>query len=1235
MKRFAKILQILAPVVLIIIAEVILFKANYVPGTWLIGWDSTQPELNFKAHLLRDINAVWQEYRGLGVLDGMAHAANIVHLFYVWLLSLFLAPNVIRYVFVVLMHAIGGLGIYFLLRYLLRNKSKAVKTTASLAASFFYLFNPGTIQMFYVPFEVFIIHFGFLPWLLLVLVRYLDSGKKKDLAAFVVFNILAISQSHVPTIFIVYALSVFVFLLFYLLRGFRNIWRRVLTVVLLLFAINSFWGLPYIYSSFKNAQTITASKINTLSNYEIVLRNEAFGDLKSVSLLHGFNLDYEDWQEGEEFDYQFKDWRDFWLKSEVERIGFVFFGLSILGMVIAIARRKKEIYPFIVLFLIAFINLGSGIPVVSFVRKLIWTYVPYYEEVFRFFFTKFIILYALSLAVLLGFALERIFSLKKIKFLSIVFSAGLIGAVVWTNLPVFEGEFLYHKLRIEVPSEYFRVFEFFNKPTNEGRVAILPQPSLWGWEFNQWGYRGSGFIWQGIDNPTLHRSFDPWSSYNEGYYHELSQAVYAKDLRAFEGVLEKYQVSWIVLDGYIFQPGGWPQALFFEEIKDLLEDSEHIKKAQEFGEMAVYRTDLTTGSKKYIWAPESFVEIGNELDYSRRDLLYLQEGDYIAGEGLYYPFIRLLGDRPIEEIFSSEGIRLSTEVEGGGKYQLVLPAWLEKENYVPVDIYADYSGGREVGFRFLGLYPQILIDKVNQTQPFEEEFSLDLGASGIENLLVSLGGETFFVLKSEENEQYLGSFLLLYGEPTSLRVYNAEPETALDLVSGFAAQEVRECWRREGATPVVDKTSTDEGIKLSSIDAAACVGINISVNIKKPDGLMKFSLKHKSTTETPPDTCLVKVGDAGCIGQPASYRFGPSLDWSPLEEYYEVETGAKYFFDLTARGNDLPGAESVVEYGDIRMGFYPLLGKVQVSVDQSFTPERKTVSLDSLEKILVEIPLGLDKGLVYSEKWENNRGRDSAKNCDLFARGTVEKKADPEGVAYKAENKGANCCYMIYPDFRKGIGYLLRFVGENKSGRSIKFFLNNHFTRRNDLEHTLGRGSFDEGYVILPSQDENGKYDLSLETRSFGKEISENYLDELQIMPIPLNWLTSIKLIPEEEDISISNDLQILKVTKLGVSNYSVSVDAKAPKTLLVLSQAFEDGWQAYKLGNVFGEKLEHTKVNSWANGWLVPEGEHSIVIVYWPQYLEYLGFFLVFVSLVWLTGKLIRPSSKSRAILE
>jgi hypothetical protein len=55
---------------------------------------------------------------------------------------------------------------------------------------------------------------------------------------------------------------------------------------------------------------------------------------------------------------------------------------------------------------------------------------------------------------------------------------------------------------------------------------------------------------------------------------------------------------------------------------------------------------------------------------------------------------------------------------------------------------------------------------------------------------------------------------------------------------------------------------------------------------------------------------------------------------------------------------------------------------------------------------------------------------------------------------------------------------------------------------------------------------------------------------------------------------------------------------------------------------------LDHVKVNSWANGWFVPEGQQMTVIIYWPQYLEYFGLLVLVFTFVFLV---ISLGSKKR----
>ena len=39
--------------------------------------------------------------------------------------------------------------------------------------------------------------------------------------------------------------------------------------------------------------------------------------------------------------------------------------------------------------------------------------------------------------------------------------------------------------------------------------------------------------------------------------------------------------------------------------------------------------------------------------------------------------------------------------------------------------------------------------------------------------------------------------------------------------------------------------------------------------------------------------------------------------------------------------------------------------------------------------------------------------------------------------------------------------------------------------------------------------------------------------------------------------------------------------------------------------------------VNNRANGWIVPAGQSTIVLFFWPQALEYIGFGILFATMI------------------
>ena len=106
--------KILYPALLGIIVATIAI-VNYVPGTWLTGWDNLHTEFDFPMNVYRSIFSVWEEYQGLGLLAGMAHAADLPRQVFLWATSWFIPNSFIRYFYQYLMLFVGTFGTYHIL----------------------------------------------------------------------------------------------------------------------------------------------------------------------------------------------------------------------------------------------------------------------------------------------------------------------------------------------------------------------------------------------------------------------------------------------------------------------------------------------------------------------------------------------------------------------------------------------------------------------------------------------------------------------------------------------------------------------------------------------------------------------------------------------------------------------------------------------------------------------------------------------------------------------------------------------------------------------------------------------------------------------------------------------------------------------------------------------------------------------------------------------------------------
>jgi hypothetical protein len=612
-----------------VLLELVIVAVNYKPGTFLVGWDNVFSELNPSHAFTMNLNSVWQEYRGLGVEDGLAHAANIMHTLLIFLLVKILPLPIIRYFFQFLMHLVGGIGMFFFLTHTLKRPREY-----GLVGGLFYQLNLATVQMFYAPLEVFSVHFAALPILIGILIHYLHKPSKKRLFVLALLNILFTPQGFVPTVFIAYMVGVISVCVAFLFQDTFKKFKYVLLVGSVIVLVNSFWLLPFAHAAMTQGDNIRTTKINLLSSEEILEKNNRRGAVSDVVNLRGFMLDTTESDKNGEFNYIMSTWREITNSSWYMVVGFVFAALAFLGVISAIQKKELYLVPAIA---VAFFMLGTQIPLLGEFNWWLRGKIPLFGEAFRFPFTKFSLLFVFCYSTFISLGLERLLSfIKSVKFTRMLILAFIFVLFV-AQQQIFKGNFFYDSLRLTIPAEYFQLISFFQKQQADGRIMTLPQPSYSNWMFYTWGGRGSGFWWYGVKQAVLERPFDPWSKLNEQYFNELHYALQLQDSSLLQNVISKYAISHIVLDGWVKTDSKVQESL---KLDKFIRASLPVVQVEKWGNITVY----TLSPKRTVGFMNNLKEVSYSGTHEYIDQAYYDSGDYVAntaGAGIVYAFPNL------------------------------------------------------------------------------------------------------------------------------------------------------------------------------------------------------------------------------------------------------------------------------------------------------------------------------------------------------------------------------------------------------------------------------------------------------------------------------------------------------------------------------------------------------------------------------------------------------------------
>lgn len=634
------------PELSLFVITTILCWRNFTPGTILSGWDNLHPEFNIIANIKRSIFSTWQEYQGLGLLAGMAHASDLVRQLIILPLTLFLPQNLIRYLWHFSMLFLGSFGLYNFVKYITKNR------TSAWISSLFYLLNFGTVQYFYLAFDPYSTFWGFFPWLILFLFQYLDNPK--NIKKLLLINLLATPSFYVQTLFVVYIICIsLVFIIHFFTRPKTFHLFNYSSIYLIIFLINSFWLLPNIYFTLTRFKVTQNSIQNLMVTDQFVEQIKNRGNIKSFGLLEGQYYDLKT-NDSKNTEFLMDIWHKYLSSPVIQIISYLTISLSLIG-IFSKNKYKKYILVILLFSLIAFL---SDIPPFSIINNFLHN-LPIINQIFRNSFTKLLVPMVFSLSVLLGLSVTF---LKKFSYL-IPF---LIFIISW---PSFQGNFISPIIRSRIPEKYFQLFDYLKKQDSSKRILNLPQYNYWGWYDFNWNYTGSGFIWYGIDQPITDRTFDVWDNNLENLYWQLHYALISQNSDYFDLLLEKYNISYILFDRNLFFTEAANSGKVIFDNENILTFSQKLTLEKEFDNLKLYSV---SGNQNNISLYSNLPNISlstssNYLDFALLNYKYYKNN---PDEEFYdiFPFNSLASVSPVQTVKINDNILFSSHIN----YQIPL-----------------------------------------------------------------------------------------------------------------------------------------------------------------------------------------------------------------------------------------------------------------------------------------------------------------------------------------------------------------------------------------------------------------------------------------------------------------------------------------------------------------------------------------------------------------------------------
>ncbi len=806
------------------------------------------------------------------------------------------------------------------------------------------------------------------------------------------------------------------------------------------------------------------------------MQNQEFGRIQDVAILKNFLFNWGEHVGGGTFGDLLDEWKLHLENPRVLYLGYVYFGIVILGVLFSVVNKNKYAFALCLVTLFCLFFLLNN----NWAFHYLQDRLVLFKEVFRLPFTKFSIFLMFAYASFFAFAVTsfgesigRLFS--KYKFISDTIIYSLIAfSLIYYASPMLSGYLISPSMRVNIPSRYFELFSYMDKQNEYGRVANLPINTFWGWVYHDWdstdhtGYQGAGFLWFGIKQPLLDREFDRWDILNEQYYREMSTAIYSQDVAALQNVLEKYKIKWILLDKSVIAPGADEKSLFYKQTKELFGKSKLIFLEKDFGgglSLFSYSGDFAREE-----VLETFIYSNDSVFKEHDDPIYKQYGNYVSVGKSNYPYLGITN--------FTENLK-DAVVSSDDQYVYFANKTFDAELF---------ANDNSVQFVVSIEGPLLKISSV-QAGIVEEVPDIDISAN-ID--VVVINGD--LPITTGDSKTY--TFSAKTSEPIKVSLYKLNDPRVSDYAS-----IVERCSGVEGGSSYGIEYSTG-GFNLTAKDIVSCVTLRLDTLMSETPKVLVIKA-DVSETEALAGICVFDEVTGLCRNRP--YRDGSAValleQGSYLIRFLAYNVGKKTTSEgkVTFNNIQLFNSEQVSEkeLNVIRTQNFKTGDKLAFKKDSAFSGE--VVKLTSVPRLCNGGESNFEKSFVDSGS----------------------------GQYIEYESNGESLCDSFqFPFAPHSSGHILEVTSRNLVGMPIRVCLTNEYSKRCDLYISLGENKdFETAYYMIPPMDDGKGYTVNISNLVFGEGKSVNDLKYIALTPISYSFFRSLHKEPTK---SVGEKLLVL-----------------------------------------------------------------------------------------------------------